>query len=563
MIDVLSQSTNKHYKTIKKIDDLTDKQIVPRNSTMVNNTPNMLNQLIDIKNSSITHQSPLIQNMFGLKDDEKNKRNQFNNHRTRNLSFNHLSGSGGDSEPNEYSLPSRSIDNVQKSSMRQYSPSVIQPLIKPLNKVHSMIRPVVHTMGHTMNHTIDQPMVHSMGKPMVHTMVQPMVHTMVRSIESNPFIGYQSNVSNMQEPTSVEYVITHLKTIREKRPHMDQRLYQRLFGDNSSENCINNDGLTEGSSLTIPPMVDESVKIDYSRFFARHIKHVQCEKIIKLMDISKSPQKLKNRYVSEQNNIVDYFDQKEDILNNYDVTRRENINKITSMYGRDFLVEVLGTYRTEESILKQFLADFPRQDIFLNGSQILSIDELFVKLGPFNKMINLNTIIGADINQYMERYEKTSIGAILLESNNLGDDLDKTAHSRMVFKANKDATISLIMLSIVFICQSSFYQSFAHLHNKITRMKNVLNTPLVPRDSNPCEIDLNSHEIDPKNNIYLSDHSERCRADFTITKDHFKCALSAAYKIIDVTDENILFKVNSETLFDIDNDLCLITYHTE
>jgi hypothetical protein len=532
---------------IKKIDDLTDNSTIPKNNIMVNNTSNMPSQLIDNKKSSLFHPSPFdsIRDILRSKYDARNNRSHFDNNR-------------------------RSMDE-RYGTQQIHLPR--QSLIKPLST--NTQQPMVTVESSITRNKKDD----SMYGRKIDSVQRIAGLDSAGYIGTNSFEKYQSYDTSPREPTSIEYVQSHLKSICEKSPQMNQQLYQRLFGNDCLENCTKNNGLepnllnqvqpetqgldclprtTETTGPIIPSPVATDVnlvdKIDYSQFFTKHINYVRSGKLARLMDISRTPQKLKQRYLLDQNNIADYFEQKDDISNNYDITLQENINKITSMYGRDFLVEVLGTYNSEEAILKQCLADFPRQDIYINGTQILTIDELFFKLGPINKYMNLNTIIGTDINQYMEKYEK-----IMNRRNDNPLSDNDTYQSRMVYKSNKDATISLIMLCSVFICQSSFYRSFVHLHNKLTRMKCISNQP---HDLDHSIISVND-ETDLKNNIYLSDYSERSRVDFTITKDQFKCALSTAYKIIDITDENILFKINSETLFDIDNDICLIAYQTE
>ena len=98
------------------------------------------------------------------------------------------------------------------------------------------------------------------------------------------------------------------------------------------------------------------------------------------------------------------------------------------------------------------------------------------------------------------------------------------------------------MLCMLLICQSSFFVSFMHLHNKEIKMKNMLDPD------------------DPKNNIHVADMKEKNRIDLYITLNSFSCSFNAKYRILDILEDITIYNVKTETLLSLDSDICLITY---
>jgi hypothetical protein len=241
---------------------------------------------------------------------------------------------------------------------------------------------------------------------------------------------------------------------------------------------------------------------EYKLFFEDCATTYHCKKFDKLIKVSRNPEKIKQSFLHNANEIKFLFDKEADITNDFDITKKENINKIISISKCEFLNLVLETYPNDESIIRQVLLDLPRTDIFLNGAEIKTIDDIFNSVSQFNTSIIL--------------------------------DLSETE--------KKQKTMSFMMLILLLICQSSFFVSFIHLHDKVQKLKNTL------------EIS------DPMNNINLADFRERNTIDFYVTSKTLSCTIGAYYRIFDVTDNNTILKIHAETLFDVVSDMSLIVY---
>jgi hypothetical protein len=241
---------------------------------------------------------------------------------------------------------------------------------------------------------------------------------------------------------------------------------------------------------------------EYKLFFEECMRSYHYKKFDKLIKISRNPEKLKQLFLNNADEIKFLFDREADISNDYDITKKENINKIISISRCEFLNLVMESYPNDEAIIKQVLLDLPRTDIFLNGMKINTIDDIFIGACQSNTSIIV--------------------------------DLSETE--------KKQKTTSFLMLILLLICQSSFFVSFIHLHNKVEKMKNTLNM------------------TDPMNNINLADFRERNRIDIYITSKTLSCTFGASYRIFDVTDNKTIFKIHTETLFDVMSDTALIIY---
>lgn len=259
--------------------------------------------------------------------------------------------------------------------------------------------------------------------------------------------------------------------------------------------------------------------IKYSKYFEPYVRNVRIDKFSNLLNISKSAEKLKTIFFNGVGQIAHFHDQSTDITNNYDVTKKENIDTIISISRQNFLNLILEVYPNDDAIIKQFLVDFPRQDVFLNGRQIFQIDNLLMELSTYNKMINLDNFIEI-----------------------------KPKPDTKLFGSKSH--ISTMMLTLAMICQSSFYVSFFHLHDKITKLKSTL--------------DLDAKmENDYRYNVHVTDFKERNQIRVNTTKNSFSCAIEASYKIMDIVEEKTLYKITTETLFDLDSDTCIIVYGSE
>jgi hypothetical protein len=105
---------------------------------------------------------------------------------------------------------------------------------------------------------------------------------------------------------------------------------------------------------------------------------------------------------------------------------------------------------------------------------------------------------------------------------------------------SKKFTTSL--LALLLICQSSFFVSFVHLHNKMQKMKDNI-----------------SDMKDSRHNLHVV-HNNKNNINIIITHDTFLCSFDAFYKIIDTSTNETVYNVNAETLFDLDSDISLIVY---
>jgi hypothetical protein len=319
----------------------------------------------------------------------------------------------------------------------------------------------------------------------------------------------QNNNSFVGEPNSENILGIQLN---EFDPTLPTKLYEYLFlSDNSDPEKDNNDGI-------ILDYNNEMKEIDYSKYFIKHTTEVHRGKIINLLNISPNAQKLKEKFVTDYD-VLHYFNQDIDTMKNYDITKEENLNVIINLPQRTFLETLLETFNDDDAIIRQFLVDFPRQDIYLNGCRVKTIDDLFMGLSRYNRMVYFGNPVPI---------------------------LNKGTPRNMII--NWRYYISLFMLTLVLTCQSSFFHSFTHLHNKMSKMKNVL--------------EQNKQNLISVVNIYVTDYSERQKINLNVTCESFSCSLSATYKIINILDETILFRVKTETLFDLDSDTCIIVYET-
>lgn len=303
-------------------------------------------------------------------------------------------------------------------------------------------------------------------------------------------------------PTSLDVIVNSIKLIDHVHPTLCNDLKLHLFPE-ESQNDSDNEKIVIRSS-----MIDIITKnsVDYSRYFEEYVRNVRIEKFANLLNVSRSAEKLKKIFLNGRGHIPHLYEQDVDISNNYDVTKKENIDTIISISRQNFLNLVMETYPDDDAIVKQFLLDLPRQDVYLNGHRIMTIDNLFMGLSMHNKLIYLDQL---------------------------------TTKSR--------PHISTMMLALLLICQSSFFVSFLHLHNKIGKMKSVLDGDKQYKD-------------DHRHNIHVTDLKERDRIDINVTPETFSSSFGASYRILDITEDKTLFKVQTETLFDLSSDMCLIVY---
>jgi hypothetical protein len=100
--------------------------------------------------------------------------------------------------------------------------------------------------------------------------------------------------------------------------------------------------------------------------------------------------------------------------------------------------------------------------------------------------------------------------------------------------------MSILMLILILSCQSSFYVSFNILFEKQLEMNKNM-------DTNVCVVDSKNRE---KNKII-----------FKMKKNMFICKLKSKYDIINTESGQILSNIESEIIYDINYDECVIIHN--
>lgn len=246
---------------------------------------------------------------------------------------------------------------------------------------------------------------------------------------------------------------------------------------------------------------------EYKEYFEIEYRKLMINQLKEQLNISPSIKRFNDKFLSRKN-LSYYHNIKDDIDNNYNIDIPENLNNIIHFKQIEFIYNIYETYVTNEDIVKQFTLDFPRHKVFVNNKQYILIDELFNILSKYNRKIDVT------------------------------DKLNTTT----------------FMLSLLLICQSSFYMSFIHIHNKINKMKEnyILNAKLDLYDTDNIPL-LNYHVTDTKkvNEIHL-----------TIDDFRLCCTFIASYKVMNVSTEKIIYQIKAETIFDLNFDECLIVYES-
>lgn len=304
---------------------------------------------------------------------------------------------------------------------------------------------------------------------------------------------------------SIDVVLNSINLIDRIQPTLPEDLKIYFFSDESRDKTATD----EKATITTVISQDSCTGINYGKYFEDYVRNSRIKKFSKLINISKSAEKLRNIFLTGRGMIPQLYEQEYDVANNYDVTKKYMIDSIVSISKEKFMNLCLETYLDDDAILKQFIVDYPREDVFLNGKRIKTIDELFIDLSRSNRMIQLEPAT-----------------------------------------RNKRNQISTMIFALLLMCQSSFYVSFLHLHNKVNKMKMTL-------EQDP------SLKNDKKYNIHVTDLKERNQIHLYVSENTFSCSFEAKYKIIDISEDRTLYKVDTETLFDLNSDLCLVVYEAE
>lgn len=320
--------------------------------------------------------------------------------------------------------------------------------------------------------------------------------SIISSIPITPIAPITSTISNKKpDLKSYDVLLRNIHLLDHVKPVLCDHLYNTLF---HFDNDAHNDNL-----LNKDKKIGE-FKLDYKRYFEEYIQVVKLEKFLSLLSISESYEKYKNRFVdNDMMSAKIVLDQETDINNKYDVSKKSDIDTIVSISRQNFLELALETYPDDSAIIRQYLSDLPRQNVLINNVRINDIEHMLSVLGRFNREIKID------------------------------------------IKNRK--TISTTMLAIAFVCQSSFFMSFMHFHNKCNMMRCIIESDPLLKD-------------DPRCHMYASDLKEKNMISIMITQNKLRCSFIARYRIVDVTRDKTIHIVKSETLIDVDDDTGLIVY---
>ena len=300
-----------------------------------------------------------------------------------------------------------------------------------------------------------------------------------------------------------------LESINQYQPKLCSHIYDRLFNDDFL--------LIENYNV--------HSKNDYSKYFEENVKLLKIQKVIEILSTSESYDRLVKKFVKNgdlneyyENDTIDFVEPsriaslgcKHDTIDfvepsriasdNYNILKHKNLNNIVSITNEKFINLLLESYHSDNNIVEQCLLDITREDIIINNVLVNTIDQLFLILSRYNKEVNV---------------------------------------------CSNRHNISLMLLCILIICQSSFYVSFVHIHNKIKQIKH------------------NYPDDDTIKNLELIDGKERKKIIFNISCNTLRCELIGTYRIIDIESTETKYNILARLLYDYYNDTALIVNETE
>lgn len=284
---------------------------------------------------------------------------------------------------------------------------------------------------------------------------------------------------------SIEFISKRIKFLDLNEPLLCDNIARTLFDELDTE-------------------PEEPVELNkYRKYFEEHICTVKLDNLLSLLKMSSNFDKYIAKFfncvnVKDRLNLI--LDNTTDVESRYDVSKCHNLNTIVKISKQNFLDLSLETYLCDETIIKQFLIDLPRQTVSINGIAVKDLDTIIRIAGRYNRDI----LVGVD---------------------EMGNNVKR----------------SLIMLLVTLICQSSFYMSFYHLFNKCAKM----------RENSALGTECNYHTSYEKDINCI---------DIIVDANVLKCCFSATYKIIDTVNESTIHIVKTQTLIDINNDTGLIVF---
>lgn len=311
---------------------------------------------------------------------------------------------------------------------------------------------------------------------------------------------------NMFEMSSKEIILNHIQLNPEIEPTLYSYLYSYIFGDTieSDPEAVDRQKVVEEQLHKSFIGNDDDDGSMYEKYFDEEYRKFRIEQLRKQLEISPSAKRFGEKFLN-QTEFTYYFEKQDDIDNNYDMSNPDNISNIVSFQRDDFINIIYETYPSGEDIVKQFVLDFPRQKVWVNGKLYKDINDLFFTLSKHNRKINTS--------------------------------------------ARETTTL---MLSLLLMCQSSFYMSFAHIHHKVAKMKEKLLS-----DSKTY---IDKIDEDPRMDYFVTDMRSMDSVHLTINEKRMCCTFSASYRIVNVSKDKTIYQIDSETVFDMDYDECLIIY---
>lgn len=200
-----------------------------------------------------------------------------------------------------------------------------------------------------------------------------------------------------------------------------------------------------------------------------------------------------------------------------------------SIDSNEFLKTIAHTYKSDTSIVDQFLRDFHRQIIKINGIEYKSIDELFFELSSTNRKTKIANGSGKKL---------TSMMALLLIT-----------------------------------CQSTNFVSYIYPHEAVSqaRASAIMTSDAIKNDHKISTIIHNGSEArkvdafaDPVVNYYVINGEGFNITDIVIDSINLKpslgCVIDSVYKVIDTSSNDKIYDVKTQAIYTENADRCLIKY---
>ena len=258
-------------------------------------------------------------------------------------------------------------------------------------------------------------------------------------------------------------------------------------------------------------------------------------------------------------------DHMQDIQTNYQMANPAD-QQIIVRFPRDHLIDLITkSYATDQDILRQFIVDFSRQSISVNTMGDYRVDHLGYRVDPSGYRIDP---LGYHVDHqgYHVDHQGYRVDPLGYRVDHLGYRVDHLGYrvdssgycvdhmlvhtpdqlfvalsrSNHIIQINQSKQISSMMLGLLFTCQSSFFMSFQHMHEKMNRLNRSSNT----RDT------LHVVSGNQKNHIHL------------VTGDTLACTMTGHYKVIDTEDEQTVYCIDATTIVDMSIDICVVVYQT-